>query len=227
MRHLVAHPCSLAALVVGFLAAAPRPLLAQNLVTNPHFDTDLSGWNPVGIGTAFDGTKDANNSLSSGSVHAIQPIAIPNGANLNGVRQCVTGLTAGATYDFGGQILVNSAPAGGSASTELAFYSDNACTTPVGVTTAGASVFAGATFQPSNGSAVAPPGAVAAQIFQNERTAATPGTIDINEDEMFLQLSASQVPTVPRWTLGVLAGAVAAGGVLALRRRQRSGSLAG
>jgi hypothetical protein len=50
-----------------------------------------------GLNTTFDSTQDANGSVSSGSVHVIGSVGIPNGANSFGIRQCISGIVAGTT----------------------------------------------------------------------------------------------------------------------------------
>jgi hypothetical protein len=70
---------------------------AQNLLLNPHFDSDTAGWTAdVGwINGSFD-AEDANEPSPSGSILVENTRASGGG---NGVFQCV-GVTAGTTYDF-------------------------------------------------------------------------------------------------------------------------------
>jgi hypothetical protein len=71
---------------------APRP---ANLLTNPSFDKDLSGWSVPGIEAGWQAV-DADGSPSSGSLRAVFP------ANSGGalfIKQCVA-VTAGVSYDL-------------------------------------------------------------------------------------------------------------------------------
>ena len=54
------------------LAVGGTAMSAQNLLTNPDFNTGLTGWE-VGDGTTWDGTKDAGGSAASGSMTTAVP----------------------------------------------------------------------------------------------------------------------------------------------------------
>jgi hypothetical protein len=86
-----------AALLLGVLPAG-----AQNLLTNPGFATDLSGWS-VGVTfvTATWQPLDATGQSNSGSA------SVTNTAQglTNGLSQCVPA-TGGVPYDFGARIEV-------------------------------------------------------------------------------------------------------------------------
>jgi hypothetical protein len=90
-RHLVA-----AAAAAAVLALVPRPAAAQNLLANPGFDQNLSGW----FTGNFDPQRsslDANGSAHSGSAQANVAGGTPFGGTA--LHQCVP-ITAGTTYDF-------------------------------------------------------------------------------------------------------------------------------
>jgi hypothetical protein len=199
--------------VAGVLFLAPAPLLAQNLVTNPNFNTDLSTWQVSG-GT-FDATVDANASPSSGSVHIVQTVPGSNNASSTGVIQCIDGVVGGSTYNFGSKILLASAPAGGSVVTGLIFASGPGCGPPTQQVFS-AAVTPGAGFQAANGTIVAPAGSQSVQISKFAITGANPGDFDMHVDDFFFQLAAP-VPVMPIWMLSSLALYA----VVALRRARR------
>jgi hypothetical protein len=198
------------------LLAAASPALAQNLLANPHFDTTLTPWNMQGS-VSFD-SADANGSATSGSAKATDTLAAFD-KNLVGVSQCVSGITAGASYDFGGKILLTTSPAGGGAALLVWWFPSFPCVggpitvneSPI-VTTLNSWLSTG-------GTAVAPAGAVAALVLTETVTQATPGDHTVNFDDLFLQLTA-QVPTLDRPLLASLAALLAFVAVAALRRRR-------
>src|SRR4051812_44909020 len=111
----------LGALLLGIAS----PAAAQNLVVNPHFDTNANNWtlNAPGV---FDSTTDAGGSPSSGSV-----LATYAGPLLGSVPafQCVQGIVAGESYTFGGNIRIGQAigsPAS-SVTIEVQWVSNTAC----------------------------------------------------------------------------------------------------
>jgi hypothetical protein len=122
----------LAAGVLLLLTGQGAPASAQNLLTNPNFDSSLIGWQtgPVpGITVAWDGTLDADGSSSSGSVlgsfSALQFIGL-----VPVVSQCVA-TTPGTTYLLGGEIFIPSGQdAFGSAFVSVLFYPSANCSGP-------------------------------------------------------------------------------------------------
>ncbi|HVT17719.1 MAG TPA: hypothetical protein VHQ90_16265 [Thermoanaerobaculia bacterium] len=72
---------------------AALPASAQNLLVNPNFDHDLSGWL---TSARFDPAHDANGSSTSGS-------ALLHGYGHTTICQCAAqAVTPGVTFDFGG-----------------------------------------------------------------------------------------------------------------------------
>lgn len=209
--------CSLVLVSAGALST---PLYAQNLVTNPNFNTNLNGWGNSG-GATFDSTNDANGSLSSGSARWAGTVAIPSGAVSAGVNQCIT-ITGGNTYDFGGKVLLTSAPAAGSANVIVSYYSDGTCNTFL-TAGSGTAITSFGTWQSSNGTLLAPASANSALIQQNEHTNGTAGDFTVNFDDMFLQL-ATPVPTMPLPLLIGLAVMLALTGSFAIGRLGRARS---
>jgi hypothetical protein len=78
------------------LVCSAAPAVAQNLVQNPRFDTDLTSWaeyesppDPAGTDAVAWDTEDVDDSLTSGSA-AVQFDATPTDANaVFGIRQCI------------------------------------------------------------------------------------------------------------------------------------------
>ncbi len=195
------------------LLASARPASAQNLLANPDFNTDLSGWNT--FGAVFDGTAG---SPSPGSAQFSGSILSTNSTIFVSLGQCVTGIVPGNTYDLSGQLRLTSAPAGGTAFASVAWYSDAGCTT--GIATDGANGVGGSTFQTSGGSFVAPVGAVAGNFLVWIATSTTPGSFTGNLDTAFLGPQAPPpVPAISTAWLMLCGASLAAAGTMMFRRR--------
>lgn len=197
------------ALLIATVTAAS----AQNLVVNPNFDTGLTSWLSSG-GTTFDAA------IGSPAPGSARFAGGPFGAPLTiggGVFQCINGIVAGTTYDFGGQVLLTSSPTGGSAFFAVIWFSGVGCT---GSLTAvqGSPVSALGSWLPSAGSGIAPVGAVSATISMIEQTTSTPGDFIVNADSIFLQVTLI-VPTMSEWALIVLAIGLGLTAILGLRGR--------
>lgn len=95
-------PPALAAAVL--LASQVPAASAQNLLTNPDFDTSLNGWMASSI-ASWDGTLDAGGSPTSGSAKGVFDAPTETG-NYDVVSQCVP-LTIGVTYHLGGDIYIS------------------------------------------------------------------------------------------------------------------------
>jgi hypothetical protein len=116
-------------LVVLGLGVAMSASSAPNLLSNSHFDTDLSGWivvNDSFLQMTFDATLDANSSLTSGSAKFTKAAGMSCVPNL---YQCVGGLTPGKPYDFGGSVYIpGGQPANTDAFVALVWFTGAACT---------------------------------------------------------------------------------------------------
>jgi hypothetical protein len=101
------------------------PATAANLVTNGTFDTNTNGW----AGAAWDGTRDANGSATSGSDQV--SVIWQTGTTSQNSIQCVPLISAGTSYNASVAILVPSDPnlnsAPGLAQLQLSWSSDPAC----------------------------------------------------------------------------------------------------
>ena len=89
---------AVAALLATGIGSAP----AQNLIVNPNFGGDTSGWiSDAGTTIFFDGNQDANASAGSGAM-AMQPTS---GFSVS-AHQCVA-IADGDTFSFGAQVKPN------------------------------------------------------------------------------------------------------------------------
>ena len=81
----------------------------QNLVSNPSFDTDVTGWAPFAMTTIVWDPLDAHGNPASGSALVSNASTTPGDAS--GSRQCVAGIIGGQAYHIGADILVPSGQA--------------------------------------------------------------------------------------------------------------------
>ncbi len=102
---------------------------AQNLISNPNFDFDVSAWSIITPGTfTQNGTLDTDNNLLSGSGEIANLSPAPFGSSA--AFQCLEGIIAGSNYDFGAMIRFdsnNSQTASGRANIVLNFYDSPSC----------------------------------------------------------------------------------------------------
>lgn len=193
---------------VGLILGS-SPAYAQNLVVNPSFNTDASSWT-LDAGSAFNG---ANGSPAPGSV--LWSGFLPGFLDVTVISQCVPGIVAGTSYDFGGRIRLAVAPAGTDGRIQVTWASDSTCTTLTTLNIAPLVTTIGGSFVSTSTSAVAPAGTVAALLNVHVEQGAAPGDGDVFIDELFLQPGAS-VPTMNGWWISVLGVALA--GIAAMRR---------
>ncbi len=119
-------------------ALSATPAAAQILIVNSDFNTGASGWTLVG-GGSFDATMDSDFTPTSGSVRGLA--SIPGGMSVaTGADQCVSGLVGGTSYSYRADILLHSAPSGGSARLSVYWHGDDACTDFLGFLTTASSV---------------------------------------------------------------------------------------
>jgi hypothetical protein len=97
MARLVLPPAALLLLAAG-------QATAQNLLTNPDFDTSLAAWQ-VFDGASWDGTLDAGGSPASGSAKGVFDASTVTGLH-DIVSQCVP-LTIGDAYTVGGDVFIS------------------------------------------------------------------------------------------------------------------------
>jgi hypothetical protein len=197
----------------------PSPARAQNLLTNPGFDTSLTGWTP-GVGVVFDAAHDANGSASSGS--ATVTASDPGGTYVL-VSQCHSGLVANQNYGWGGKGLLTSAPANPEIFFVIVFTTDASCTTPI-FSAGTASIVTTGSWQAVAANLTAPAGTVAAQLNAVFRTTGPGGSFTANVDDLVLQPQVL-VPTMNLPWFGLLSLAMCLIAMWTLRGLRR-GTLA-
>jgi hypothetical protein len=165
------------ALLALSVASAPGAAASTNLLTNPEFDTNTSGWQGPWIPT------DASGNPHSG---AVRIVGSPGFGTY--VSQCAPA-AAGASYVAGGSAWIDSGlGAGDFAEVSLGFYASTDCT---GSTLA----FGGPALTSTTGSwtalaltAVAPALARSARVFLAlNNSAASPGDLVVLFDHAFLR----------------------------------------
>ncbi len=184
------------ALFLTLLAALfPASAVAQNLLVNGNFDTDVSSWvNTSSTGTFVFSPLDANGSASSGSM------LTTNTESTLFVRQCRPA-TAGTSYDFGGKARIPLGQVAGQYFQQLNFFTNTTCTgsgIPQGA--GGLSFFdyipSGAWQGRSITGFLAPPGTVAALISVSNQRVAAAGTTIASFDDLFLSKTGTQRATL-------------------------------
>lgn len=154
-----------AVLALGLILGAGR-VQAQNLLTNPNFDADLSGWATTNASQGVTSWDGGDGSPSAGSV-LLSGVACCSIV----VSQCVP-VVAGQSYDLGASLIQGpTAPAqtGDGAGVDVRMYSDGACSVPPALVTVQVQpALTGTWTRYAKGAVVAPPGAQSAlfRIFQ-------------------------------------------------------------
>lgn len=121
--------------LITFALVATLPALAhaQNLVTNPNFDTNASGWtfDPFGTGVSvaecgYDPTTDADGNPASGSIECRD--VWPTASSGIGAFQCFA-VTASTDYDIVADMLINTGqPVNGHATLDVMWFTGAGCT---------------------------------------------------------------------------------------------------
>lgn len=111
-----------AAVLIPFALLRARTLEGQNLLQNPHFDHDVSGWSSsCSVPTCFTMTwspQDADGSPTSGSA-LITAVHVPGGP-----VQVIYPVFEGVTYDFGAAVR-EAEEAGGPGTVTVSWATDN------------------------------------------------------------------------------------------------------
>ncbi|MBW2423888.1 MAG: IPTL-CTERM sorting domain-containing protein [Deltaproteobacteria bacterium] len=204
---------------------AAAPAAAQNLVVNSDFAADVSSWAATVGGTfTHDPALDVNGNPASGSGSAVNPLPFAFGSF--DARQCIEGIAAGASYDFGGAIYFDSTiqSATGRANVVVNFWDGASClgsivgadtTTDVLATTTD-------TWVPVEVvGVVAPAGSqsVSVKLFVNKFDEA--GQIEANFDDVFFRPTPPpEVPTLSPLALTLLTCAVAGASLWRCRFRK-------
>jgi hypothetical protein len=122
---------SLSVSLALFLVSQAAALAAQNLLTNPDFDTGLSGFE-VGDGVSWDGAKDADGSPASGSARILTDFSRV-GLTPILVTQCIPMTEPGTRYVLRGKAFLPSGQTGsGDVEFSVGFFPDPFCNgTPI------------------------------------------------------------------------------------------------
>ena len=201
------------ALALAGLLLGVTPSAAQNLLVNPTFTSDTSGW----LAGNFDPTQDASGN-PPGSAMLLNTAA--GGATTTLMFQCFNGATPGATYAFGGSVRLSRAAGEvttGDGRIALGWNSAPNClfANSLGVDEAGAIVQLDS-WLPLSSTAVAPAGTVSVAVFLSVRKNEAGGSFQGNFDDPFLQLQAA-VPALGAGPLALLAVALGMTAWLRLR----------
>ena len=97
------HLLWVVALALAILLPAPFAW-AQNLVLNPDFDTDVTGWYPSATAAIDWNPLDADNNPASGS--ALVTNLSTTAGDSTGASQCIEGLAGEAFYLLAAEVLL-------------------------------------------------------------------------------------------------------------------------
>ncbi len=217
--------CFVFVMVLSMAAFFSGSALAANLLQNPHFAGDLSGWN-AGIST-YDGTLDATGVVGSGSAKHVFVNNFNGGAGTVALSQCLTGFVPGQSYIFGGKVYMPSGQAiEGTGSIVVSWFTGTDCTTGL-ISSANVGTSFGATtdvWTPLVHSAVTIPANARSVWFSGQNGAASAGSHQTNFDDMYFSdaaVAATPVPTLNDW--GMIFFMLAAGfySVRILRRSRK------
>lgn len=205
------------ALLLFILAAAiAAPASAINLVTNPSFAGNTSGWVTDGS-TTFDAANDATGLPGSGS--ARNSFAASGASTLLAIHQCIA--AGPGNYTLGGKVLVpNGQAVTGSGLITVSFFSGPDCATGF-LNFASLSSSTTGSFQTLSGPITAPAGTAHIWIT-GQNNAGAAGTHVVNFDDFVLDNGVGQPVNVPALgQLGLLAliAALAAAMRFVSRRR--------
>lgn len=203
MSRVSDHPLLVLAIVSSWWAL---PAAAQNLLTNPGFDTDLGGWSdysdPPRYSAAWSG-EDATATPSSGSV-LLSNDHPEVGIEVIPLTQCV-GAVAGEEYALAIQGMVAAGQSrSGAAAAHLVWYRDLDCQTPVLPTFAlDLSTSAVGVWTQAAGTALAPATTLGANVYLGVYKSEPGGSLAVHIDDVRLGPAASFTCTPSPTTLCV------------------------
>ncbi|MEP7288598.1 MAG: Ig domain-containing protein [Chloroflexota bacterium] len=199
-RHLspLIRTILIASLITAFLGLSFTKVArasGSNLLQNPTFDTDVTGWTPFTFITADWAIFDADGSGNSGSL-----VVTNSGAGLlnSGAVQCITGITPGVAYTYGGKFRVSSGQtASGFNGIVISWFTGANCT---GNQTSGPGVTGATSFNAwtvgSVSSTVAPAGTASAWLYLNVGKDVIGGTYAAYFDDLYFSTVASTAPII-------------------------------
>lgn len=210
----------LTALLLGLVAIASSPALAVNLVTNPGFAGNLTGWT-IGGTVVYDGANDATGVPGSGSAQTTFVAVAPSTALE--IHQCIA--TGPGNYTLGGKVLIpNGQSVTSTGFVTVSYFSGGNCTTGF-ISASTLSTSTPGSWQTLSGPITAPAGTTNIWITgQNGSNAA--GTSVVRFDDFVLDnglgAQATDVPTLGSSGLLALLAGLGAAGLLVLRKRSGS-----
>ncbi len=186
-----------ALLLVSVLAAVGGTAAAQNLLVNPNFDANVTGWSFTTPGTfTWDSSLDADSNPLSGSGRLDNTSPVAAGSSF--AAQCVA-VTGGSNYDFLAKIRIPSGQSQtGYANVVVNFYNAASCSGSNVGGTASPSVLSTTsdTWVQSQVLAFAAPGtAVSAQVNLWVNKAEANGSLVVNFDSAAFGPTGSIGPT--------------------------------
>jgi hypothetical protein len=162
-------------------AFAAMPLPAQNLVTNPGFDTDLDGWSLI-LGSAAWSSDDCCDDANSGS--ASFPLG-PYGMGM--LNSACIDVTPGASYDLVVLAETLALPPDflfGSGTATVTWYDDVASCPYIFLSEPGMTIQPGTGWRSFGATFVAPPTAAAAKVTLMAQTGGLSEGIDVHFDNV-------------------------------------------
>lgn len=162
----------------------------ENLVFNPDFDTDVSGWTAEPEVSIAWSAVDASLDPSSGSAEVTNSVAGPNDGR--GMSQCLDIVVVeGAEYDFGGKALIPDAQARtGSAQVGLRWYGDSNCMgSTVGPQPRRSTDTIGAWIELSALAEIAPAGAVSVEYVAFPSKVEAGGSLVAHFDDLYFPIT--------------------------------------
>jgi hypothetical protein len=205
---------SLRWLLLSLLALAAPPALAQNLVLNPGFDRDLSGWtrwlvgypNPTTADASASWTAtDASGSIASGGL-ALHALAHRGEAAAIAYRQCVPA-TGGSLVTFGAKFLTTRQVSLGDTSVSVDFYASTDCsgvdlsyvTATSLVSSQTGETSSNGAWLPATSSALASAGTQSMRVSVGANASGgalfSPSSVDAVADDVFLTAAATTLTT--------------------------------
>ena len=175
-----------AVLLALALAAVAHGAAAQELLSNRHFITDLSGWTGSGWWDSLDVFGDPK---TGSATYVNQDTGI---SERYIVLQCVELPTPGGYYELGGYFYIPAGQSGtGLARLGLSWHSDLSCGTPayLGGADVGSYAGLGTWYQMHPLTFVAPSTALSAKVYTIHRKGSEDGVFQVSTDELsFVEL---------------------------------------
>jgi hypothetical protein len=199
---------------------APR-VIAVNLVVNPSFAGNMSGWT-IPPGTIFDGARDATGVPGSGSARVSTEFIDFAPFGRSGPSQCIA--AGPGSYTLGGKIDAGCQGGCGNSggAIEVLYFSGTDCTTALIGSDGGVRASTPAYFQALSKTIIAPAGTthilITAKVFGLSGFRVGLGIFSGNFDDFVLDKDAEIIPAIEPSGLLALILAVAAIGTFVLRR---------